>query len=178
MGLKRRSLGLDISTISTGWAILEQNSPSNFTLIDYGRLDFDKNKPHKIRLVIFGELISQIISQSSNVFDYVVIEDTFVRFDPSVTKKLSRFAGVAISSITCKQPDVTIMLVPPQSIKSAIFPRQKKEKEDIKIEMITRYNLVDVRNREQVKNFCNDVTDAIAIAHFPFFRKVEEKWIV
>lgn len=69
-------------------------------------------------------------------------------------------------------------MISPQSIKSAIFPKQKKEKEDIKIEMLTRFNLVDINDKEAVKKFCNDITDAIAIAHFPFLRKVEEKWIV
>lgn len=174
-----KCLGLDISTTSTGWAILEQqpNSPG-FTLVDYGRLDFPKEKAHKARLVVFGELISQLVRLPNNTFDYVIIEDTFVKFDPSVTKKLSRFAGVAIASITSAQPNAVVALISPQSIKSAIFPKQKKEKEDIKIEMLTRYNLVNISDTNAVKKFCNDITDAIAIAHFPFLRKVETKWIV
>lgn len=174
-----KCLGLDISTTSTGWAILEkQDGSSSFTLIDYGRIDFSKDKSHKTRLVVFGELMQSIARLPNNVFDYVIIEDTFVKFDPSVTKKLSRFAGVAISSIASVQPSTIIAMISPQSIKSAIFPKQKKEKEDIKIEMLTRFNLVDINDTDAVKNFCNDITDAIAIAHFPFLRKVEEKWIV
>lgn len=173
-----KCLGLDISTTSTGWAILEQNSSPGFTLVDYGRLDFPKEKAHKARLVVFGELISQLVRFPNNTFDYVIIEDTFVKFDPSVTKKLSRFAGVAIASITAAQPGAVVALISPQSIKAAIFPKQKKDKEDIKLEMLTRYNLVNISNPDEVKKFCNDITDAIAIAHFPFLRKVEEKWIV
>lgn len=174
-----KCLGLDISTTSTGWAILEkQDSSPSFTLIDHGRLDFPKDKPHKARLVVFGELISSIARLPNHTFDYVIIEDTFVKFDPSVTKKLSRFAGVAIAAMTAAQPNAVMAMISPQSIKSAIFPKQKKEKEDIKIEMLTRFNLVDINDKEAVKKFCNDITDAIAIAHFPFLRKVEEKWIV
>lgn len=174
-----KCLGLDISTVSTGWAILEgQYNSSSLTLVDYGRLDFPKERAHKVRLVVFGELISQLARLPNNIFDYVIIEDTFVKFDPSATKKLSRFAGVAISSVASAQPEATIALVPPQSVKASIFPRQKKDKEDVKLEMLTRYNLVDVSDPDKVKKFCDDITDAIAIAHFPFLRKVEEKWVV
>ena len=176
-----KCLGLDISTTSTGWSVLTDQ----FVLVDYGRIDFPSDKPQKERLVIFGELLTAILTKYNP--DYVIIEDTFVKFDPMVTKKLSRFAGVAIMNTAIFNLNIITALISPQSIKSAIFPKQKVDKEDIKIEMLKKFNLITfdtslpketILKIPAVKKYCNDVTDAIAISHFPYLKQVEAKWMV
>jgi len=162
-------LGLDVSTVSTGWAVLTDGP----TLGEYGLIPFEANTPeHKVsekrKLVVFREVVKGLITKFSP--DIVIIEDTYVQFDPSVTKKLSRFAGVAIEGIASVNMDLTIVLLTTQSIRAALFPKQKMDKKAVRAKMIERYNL-DPKTKD-------DITDAIASSHYPLIKKVKDEWIV
>jgi crossover junction endodeoxyribonuclease RuvC len=171
-------LGLDISSTNTGWAILDDGP----TLLEYGTIPFSSFVPQKQRLIIFSELLKEMTQRLKP--DFIAIEDTYVQFDPAVTKLLSRFAGVAILAISSVNVEIPIALISTQSVRSALFPKQKKNKEAIKIEMINRFSLIpNLSNMDELtaskalKKYCNDITDAIAVAHYPHLLKVNPKWI-
>jgi Holliday junction resolvasome RuvABC endonuclease subunit len=157
-------LALDISTVSTGWAIFSDGP----TLVDYGLIPFSTDTLQKLRLVVFREVVKGLVKRAEPTM--VVIEDTFVQFDPSVTKKLSRFAGVAIEAIASLVPTTEIAMLTTQSIRAALYPKQKIDKKAIRAAMMLRYSLP-----EDIKD---DVTDAIASAHYPFIKTVDKKWIL
>jgi Holliday junction resolvasome RuvABC endonuclease subunit len=81
-------LGLDISSVSTGWSILE-----NDTLLDSGLIKIASNLSHPDKLSQFAHDL-KCITRDHDI-DWVVIEDQY--FQNVVTVKiLSRFCGVAI----------------------------------------------------------------------------------
>jgi Holliday junction resolvasome RuvABC endonuclease subunit len=155
-------LGLDISSVSTGWAILTDGP----TLKDYGRLELSSKKSIKERIYLFSILISQILDIHHP--DIVVIEDTYIAKNPSTSKLLNKFAGVAIYSCVQKLgADAKIAMVYPVSVRAAIFPKKKVDKKDIFCYIKDKYKL----NLEF--KFDNDITDAIAVAMYPFLNSIE-----
>lgn len=166
-----RSLGLDLSSASTGWAIIS-DGPS---LVDYGAIAFDAHTAHKDRLIILGGLIEQITTQFFPI-DWVIIEDTFMAKNVKTTKLLNKYSGVAIASVRKSLFDSTkIAIAYPSSIRAALFPKQKgikaeQSKEDVFNYMCDKYNLPP--------DSVNDITDAIALATFPFISEVDKTWIL
>lgn len=158
-----RVLGLDLSTQSTGWAVLEDG----LTLKDQGIFDFVSTKEKKNKLLLFESMLTEVL-EKYKPFDMIIIEDTFVGQNPLTTKILSRLSGVAIVTCFKHSPTSVIALIPVASLRSAVFPKQKVDKEYVYQYICSRYKLTNVKN---------DVADAIVAASFPYYRKVEVKWI-
>lgn len=158
-----RVLGLDLSSTSTGWAILEDN----LALKEYGIIDFKSARSKKEKLLLLESMIQTIIS-NKGPFDFIIIEDTFFGKNIKTTQLLSRFAGVAILAAFKSAPATTIALVTVGSLRSAVFPKQKVDKLKVYEYICSRY---------KIKNIPNDVTDAIVAASFPFIRRIEPKCV-
>lgn len=159
-----KSMGLDISQTSTGWAVLKDGSP-----IDYGYLQFNRKLKLSDNLILFASYIETILNKHQDL-NFICIEDTFFGKNIRTLKLLTRYSSVAI--LTCRKllPNTCILLLAVASIRSAIFPEQKVDKNYIYRYICSKYKL---------SNVPNDVTDAIAIALFPFSNKeIEQKWQV
>ena len=166
-----RSLGLDLSSTSTGWSIVT-DGPS---LVDYGAIQFDKKTAHKDRLVILGSLIEQII-ETHLPLDWVVIEDTFMAKNVKTTKLLNKFSGVAIASVRLALLDsAQIAIAYPSSIRSALFPKVKGQKAKTEKEEVVKYMIKKYSLPEDV---VNDIPDAIALATYPFLTEIPKEWIL
>jgi Holliday junction resolvasome RuvABC endonuclease subunit len=157
-----RTLGLDLSSASTGWAVLD-----GLVLIDSGILDFASVPSKKEKLLLFQGMLTTVLNKYKP-FDYIIIEDTFFSKNILTLKTLSKYSGVAI--VTCFQhsPTSVIALIPVAALRSTLFPKQKVDKEYVYKYICDRYKLTNVKN---------DVTDAIVAGSFPHYRKVEAKWV-
>ena len=158
-----RVLGLDLSSQCTGWAVLEDG----LTLKDYGILDFASAPSKKEKLLLFEGMLSTVLNKHKP-FDSIIIEDTFFGKNILTTKILNKFSGVAVVTCFKHSPTSVIALIPVAALRSTIFPKQKVDKEYVYRYICDRYKLTNVKN---------DVADAIVAASFPYYRKVEIKWI-
>lgn len=160
-------LGLDLSSVSTGWAVID----NSLALKDYGRIDFSAKKSIKERMIILAELIKEIILLYKP--NLVIIEDTFISQNPKTSKLLNKLSGVAIYTCTVMLGvETPIALVYPNSIRSALFPNKKVDKKDIFCYIKQKYKLkLDFKTG-------NDITDAIAAAMYPLIKELDKKWIL
>ena len=165
-----RSIGFDLSTVSTGWAVIEDN----LVLKDYGIIDFTKKQPFREKLLLFGSLISQVIERQKPL-DYLVFEDTFVLHNIATTKILNKFSGVAIYSAlkVLGQDPTKLSLLAPAAIRSAIFPKMKTNKEMVYSHICEKYSLVPDKKVTR-----DDIPDAIAAAMYPHLKPENLKWIL
>lgn len=152
---KKRSeviLGLDISSSSTGWAVLKNGRFYAREGLDYGWIKLKSSISLAERLHLFSNEIERIISIVNPSF--VGIEDVFYSRNAAVLKLLSRFSGVAceqVYSLLSYEPIIAEV----RSIR-AVLGSQEKEKifELIK----NKYKLYKWSFKTH-----NDITDAIAI---------------
>lgn len=157
-----KSLGLDISQTSTGWAVLQDGLP-----LDFGYLQFDKKLKLSDNLLLFSSYLETILSKHSDL-NFVCIEDTFFGRNIRTLKLLTRYSGVAIVTIRKLLPSIRLLILAVASIRSAIFPGQKLDKDKLYRYICSKYKL---------NNVPDDVTDAIAAALFPFSNKrIEKRW--
>lgn len=160
-----KTLGLDISSTSTGWAVLSDR----LVLDACGVIDFNTKTPHKERMFILAETLATLLLEHKP--DWVVIEDTFLKANVKVTKLLNKYSGVAIHTVYTKLgKDIPIAMLTPAAIRAAIFPKQKITKEYIDSHMKQKYNLDPA--------LPNDISDAIAAACYPHLKTVEKKDIM
>lgn len=178
-----RTLGLDISSVSTGWAVLSDGP----ALVDFGRLEFSKSKSVKDKLILFSSLLRQLLL-THKPFDYVIIEDTFCSKNVSTTKLLNKFSGVAIYTVYAELGDVVnIASIMPASIRSAISEDVinylsslsfKKSKNIVDKNEVFEYIIYKYKLNSLKFNTDNDITDAIAAATYPFKKQVNKKWLL
>jgi len=85
-----RVLGLDLSTISSGWSVLELIN-NQIKIVDYGVI----NPPETLNQTATFGFIADNIGILLKAFQPkdLIIEDTFFGKDVTVLKKLSRIAG-------------------------------------------------------------------------------------
>ena len=97
-------LSLDISASCTGWSAMNYEEE----IFMYGTIKTNPKHPTASRLDKFRDELKLILSKYKP--REVVIEDTFVGANPSVTKLLSKFAGVAEQTIFeyCKIPPYVV----------------------------------------------------------------------
>ena len=82
-------LGLDISSSSSGWALLD-----NEKLVDYGLVKPEGAMSTTQRLYFFGNEIKKIIERCTP--DEIAIEETILVRGPKIMRVLARFSGVAL----------------------------------------------------------------------------------
>ena len=158
-------LGLDISQTSTGVAVLTDGP----LVVYHNNLHFDKKKPLSHNLMMFSDFIKSII-ETQGPFDFIVIEDVFFGKNIKTLKLLARYNGAAILTCRLHSSGSKLYLLMPSTIRSAIFPGTKVDKE-----YVYKY----ICSIHKLANVSNDVTDAIAAATVPFTTKVvETKWII
>lgn len=157
------SLGLDISQKSTGWAVLDDAQ-----LVDSGILDFSKDDRLSDNLVLLSRFISTITKTYPGI-EIICIEDTFFGKNIKTLKLLTRFGAAAIIGARSSAPDATIILLAVQSIRSALFPGRKVDKQDVYSYICIKYGLSGIPD---------DITDAIAVGSVPFLKEDISQWVI
>ena len=86
-------LGLDLSTVASGWSLFESTGPSKETtqLLRYGVIEPLDGLTESEKYFVFAHQVDMLIRLFKP--DCLVIEDTFYSKDPTVLKKLNRLAG-------------------------------------------------------------------------------------
>ena len=87
-----RILGLDLSSVSSGFAIIEDGK-----LIDFGKI-LEDNPNNMVRLVHMTNRIKKIVDNYQ--FDKVIIEDVYYGNNFLTTKVLNRLGGMVYYAIT------------------------------------------------------------------------------
>ncbi len=144
-------LGLDVSSSSTGFAVL-RDGRWNKSKASYGMIKPPRKLPLGEKLVYFRDELEKVIKKISPT--HIVIEDVFRGRNAKTVKLLSRFSGVTVElcrRLSKKEPTIVNAL----QARTCIGVRKKEEAFSIITE---RYNL------DWNFNKMNDITDAIVLA--------------
>jgi len=146
-------LGLDISSSSTGWAVLKHGRFYNRKGIDYGMIKPPKKLELSEKLVYFRTELIHLLETIQP--DIAVTEDVFFFKNPKTLKLLSKFHGVAAEAVR-DTIDFPIGVHTVKAIRSVIGTQGKEETFS---EIVEKFKLVGWEFSK-----LNDVTDAIAVA--------------
>lgn len=149
-------IGLDISSSSTGWAVLKNRGRFyKREGVDYGMI-----KPHKKlelseKLVYFRTELIKILETTKP--DIVAAEDVFFSRNPKTLKILSKFQGVAAEAVreTLGQPTNIVTV---KEVRAVVGTQGKEE---VFNEIVKMFKL-----KGWVFKKHNDITDAIAVAFY------------
>lgn len=145
-------VGLDISSKSTGWAILKNGHFYARMEKDCGLIIIpDKYKPAE-KLVFFRDKLERVVSGID--ISCIVLEDVYLR-NVTTIKVLSRFAGVACELIK-RQCSIEPVIVPTKALRKSLGTQDKEEV----------FNLIKEKYNLTFWEFDthNDITDAIVAA--------------
>ena len=148
-------LGLDVSSVATGWAIIDSNNR-----LDYGVIKPPKKMSYENRLVYIYEELSHLLVYTNGVKE-AYIESVFTCKNANTTIKLAQVRGTAI--LACKIARMNIHDVAPVEVKKHLG-NAKADKAYILNEINTIYRLS-----------LNDdnIADAIAIARYGLWKQKE-----
>jgi crossover junction endodeoxyribonuclease RuvC len=146
-------LGLDVSSVSTGWAIIKNGRFYRRENIDFGVIKTTNEDNISYRLSQFRDAVENILS--INKPNIVVIEDTYRGPNVNTLKMLVRFGGVA-QEITYRVLSIDPILVYTKEARSTIGSQDKEEVFNI---IVKKYKLNNFKFKTH-----NDITDAIVLA--------------
>lgn len=150
-------LGLDTSTVSTGYAVLD-----NEKLISYGTIKTHKKADLLDKIIYIEEHIKQIIKAKE--VDFIVIEDLAVTRSASTTKAL---AGLLYHLLTeFRKRELLVVQARPSTWRSVcgIKGKCRKELKENAIQHVKDVYNIDVND---------DEADSICIAEFGNSLEVE-----
>ena len=142
-------MGLDISSKSTGVAIITQND--ELKMIDKFYIPNYNNTSEEIKMFIFAIGLHSIIKKYNPCI--AILEDVFSK-NIKTHKSLSEFHGLCKYLLAIN--DIPMKYIHPSSAKSFIGC---KTKEEVFKTLIKRYGLIDLKFEE-----ANDGIDALLIA--------------
>jgi len=169
-------LGLDISSVSTGWAVLEDDP---LTLVEYGLITCETEKNLGEKLLRFDGELTEVLRRNQDIA-WIGIEDTYNN-NTVTMKALNRFLGVAIKCAESElgngavytdktigkalgrkrsKPEMGISIIAPTSINKLIGLHGRLERDERKnaiIRLVNRKFQLGFTYEE------NDITDAIAV---------------
>lgn len=148
--MKKTIVGLDLSSVNTGWAVLDAKDGS---LIDYGNLKPPKTYGQLEKIHFMYSQIKTLLTK----FDIcdIVIEDQFGGKNIKTLILLARISGAIIA--LCSESSYNITLYSPTHIKKFITGNGKSGKEDL-AKVITAIYKLD-------RPYDDNTTDAICIAY-------------
>jgi len=145
-----RILGIDISSKSTGWALIESDK-----LVEFGKINPTGKMTSAQKLCLFGIELKKIIEKHKP--DNIAIEDVVQVKSVSVVKILARFNGVAIvEAYRFLQRDPT--LFEPTKWKKMIDDCSGSSKKcEIQLAICKKYNLL---SKEKIKLYQKRIDEA------------------
>jgi Holliday junction resolvasome RuvABC endonuclease subunit len=150
-------LGLDVSSNSTGWSIVE-TEPTN-KLLGYGLVRGDSSMGTTQRLYFQGNELKKIIEKFSP--DEIGIEETILIRGPKIMRTLARFSGVAIFQSYSYQKKEIFIFEPPLW-KKALGIGGNATKAEVQLEICSRFNLLTQKQIETYKKIFNDIEKDVA----------------
>lgn len=142
-------IGLDLSSVNSGYAILDGTS-----LITFGSIIPSKKASHSEKLCFIYESIRELFSKYP--ITEVAIEDQHFRTNVDTLKLLSRIAGVAM--LCAAQHGASVSLYPAPTIKLCFTGSGKADKKDMIAKAIERYEL----RRDQIDD---NIADSIGVCY-------------
>lgn len=164
-----RLLSLDLSISSTGYSVYEVVEKNSFEILTYGRIptnkiDFlfngeyceDKRTNH------IGDVVNTIIQDYQ--IDKIVIENTFVGGNNSISMSLKKLVGV-VSRVCYLQGIVPVYMLASQWRKILGINGKKNEKKIATYEFV-RDNIIDIGELKSTGKYKNeDLYDSLAIGY-------------
>ena len=164
-----RLLSLDLSISSTGYSVYELVEKNSFEILTYGRIptnkiDFlfngeyceDKRTNH------IGDVVNTIIQDYQ--IDKIVIENTFVGGNNSISMSLKKLVGV-VSRVCYLQGIVPVYMLASQWRKILGINGKKNEKKIATYEFV-RDNIIDIGELKSTGKYKNeDLYDSLAIGY-------------
>ncbi|MBN9542512.1 MAG: crossover junction endodeoxyribonuclease RuvC [Alphaproteobacteria bacterium] len=149
----KRYIGIDPSSVSTGWAILDSESRNKVTYIASGEIKLSNTLSFQEKLLKLNQELSQILQEYTPT--HAAMEETFVNINPKTSLLLAQFRGSIALSISLFGLDLKI--VEPRLVKKTISGSGAADKAQIQkmVKMLF----------PSVKITSNDQTDAIATAY-------------
>jgi crossover junction endodeoxyribonuclease RuvC len=148
-------LGLDISSSSTGWNIVEVDN-GNKKLINYGLISPIGNMGVTQRLYFFGNELRKIIDKYQP--DEIAAEETILVRGPKIMRTLSRFSGVALFLAYSYQKR-EICTYEPSMWKKDLGLRGSAEKPEIQLKICESFNLMEKDKIEKYSNEFNSILE-------------------
>ena len=151
-------LGLDLSTVSTGYCVIDTNK-----ILTYGVIRPPSNKDFIDRIIFIEKEIKELIKAKS--VEYVCIEELSSMRSASTTKKLAALQGHI--EIQLRKKDILVVTVRPSEWrKNKIKGRKREELKNNAIKYVKdKYDLI----------VNDDEADAICIAEFGSEIDIEEE---
>lgn len=151
-------LGLDLSTVSTGYCVIDNNK-----ILTYGVIRPPSNKDFVDRIIFIEKEIKELIKAKS--IEYVCIEELSSMRSASTTKKLAALQGHI--EIQLRKKDMLVVTARPSEWrKNKIKGRKREELKNNAIKYVKdKYDLI----------VNDDEADAICIAEFGSEIDIEEE---
>lgn len=151
-------LGVDPSTVSTGWAIMDEEGH----LIDYGAIRCSSKIPVYIRVyTVYRELLQ--VAHKYNVTE-TAVEDQFMKSNPKTLKALSNVKATVM--LIAAELGIPYTEYAPMSIKKCFTDKGNASKEDM---------IAMAREKYKVQEkIVDDIADAIGIAYTHWTMKTSD----
>ena len=164
-----RLLSLDLSISSTGYSVYEVVEKNSFEILTYGRIptnkiDFLFNGEYceDKRTNYIGDVVNTIIQDYQ--IDKIVIENTFVGGNNSISMSLKKLVGV-VSRVCYLQGIVPVYMLASQWRKILGINGKKNEKKIATYEFV-RDNIIDIGELKSTGKYKNeDLYDSLAIGY-------------
>lgn len=164
-----RLLSLDLSISSTGYSVYEVVEKNSFEILTYGRIptnkiDFLFNGEYceDKRTNYIGDVVNTIIQDYQ--IDKIVIENTFVGGNNSISMSLKKLVGV-VSRVCYLQGIVPVYMLASQWRKILGINGKKNEKKIATYEFV-RDNIIDIGELKSTgKDKNEDKYDSLAIGY-------------
>ena len=135
----KRFLGLDISSSSTGWNIVEVRGKSQH-LVEYGLISPVGSMGVTQRLYFFGNELNKLIEKFQP--HEIAVEETILVRGPKIMRTLSRFSGTALFLAYSYQKR-EIATYEPSSWKKNLGLKGNAKKPEIQLKVCERFDLID-----------------------------------
>ena len=145
-------LGIDPSTVSTGWALMSGSVSRGTTINSYGVIKLKGTMIERVGK-FFHELFQILIENEVNC---IAIETPFVGKNIATYGKLSMLRGAIY--VLANQFSIEVIELPPTKVKQLITARGNATKQELASVLKKRYSKLP-------DNLCDDITDAIGIAY-------------
>jgi Holliday junction resolvasome RuvABC endonuclease subunit len=151
-------MGLDVSSHSTGWSILESDKVDT-KLIGYGLIRSDSSMGQTQRLYFQGNELKKIIEKFCP--DHIGIEETILVRGPKIMRTLARFSGVALfQSYSYQKKEIWVF--EPSMWKKFLGIGGNATKAEVQAEVCSRFNLLTSKQIESYKQVFKDIETSVA----------------
>ena len=144
-------MGIDISTKSTGWGVIDMDSNK---LLEFGKINPTGSMTSAQKMLYFHNELERIISRQFP--DEIAIEDVVQVKSVSVTKILSRFNGIAIVE-AYRHLERDPILFEPTEWKKIVVGFGGAKKCETQLFVCEKFGLLSKEKIESYKTRINDV---------------------